>query len=261
MKLDQDWHIHTHRSKCGKPDNTVAAIVQVLDASGIRCAGLSDHIDERTERDWFAGVAAGNRADLAGLQSRPKILVGTEATMLSPARCALDADLADELDFVIVACNHYHLDIVENPDAATPQAYADHYLDMVQGAIDLGFADIIAHPFLHNKLGLAAGLDALERYDETRLQAVLRAAADAATAFEINPRQVQHAIPWYRNLVLEARRCGARFTLGSDAHTLADLGYRPVGDAMAPEVVCEAIGLTQADLKIFPENGGGEGTS
>ena len=249
MELKQDWHIHTFRSKCGKSDNTVHAIVAALDHVGMRFAGISDHINARDERGWFEAVIESNRADLAALEPRCRMLVGTEATMLRPSLCALDADLAAELDFVIVACNHYHLDGVEKPAALTPQAYADHYLDMVLGAVELGFATTIAHPFLHSKLGLESGLETLQSYDEAKLSEVLRAAAKAEVAFEINPRQVQHAVEWRRELVSEGRRQGVKFTLGSDAHTLSDVGYRRVDGQTDPTIACKAIGLREDDLK------------
>ena len=249
MKLEQDWHIHTFRSKCGKPDNTVPSIVAKLDEAGMRLAGLADHINLPGERDWFTRVVAENRADLDALEPQCKVLVGAEATMLSPFLCALDADLAPSLDFVLIACNHYHLEAVENPPRRTPRAYADHYLDMLEGAIGLGFADAIAHPFLHTKLDAATAADTLRCYNETRLSGILHAAAQAGVAFEINPRQVCQAVEWHRDLVIEARRHGARFTLGSDSHTLSGIGYGPMGSGHLPSALCDTIGLTNADLK------------
>lgn len=252
MELSQDWHIHTFRSNCAKPDSTVPAIVAKIDEAGLRLAGLADHIDSRQQRAWFETVVTANRKDLASLRPRCRVLIGAEATMLDPGRCALDADLAAELDFVIVACNHYHLEAVEKPASRSPRAYADHYLDMVLGAAESGFATSVSHPFYHAKLGPELALETLQSYDSGRLTEVLRAAAQAGMAFEINPQYLVHARPWYRGLVEEARRHGTKFTLGSDAHTPSDLGYGPLPDGADCGALCDAIGLTEADLR-WPE--------
>lgn len=249
MKLEQDWHVHTHRSLCGKPENTVSAITQTLDAHDMRLAGLSDHVDTPEQRGWFAQVVLDNRMDLEGLSPTCRIMIGTEASMLSPNRCALDAAMASELDFVMVACNHYHLDVVENPSQEDPAAYAAHHLEMLEGAASLGFVDTVAHPFLISKLGPETALEVLEHYDQTRLGDVLSAAAQADMAFEINPYACRHAIPWFRDLVAEARRRGAQFTLGSDSHTLGNIGFVPDGADLSPVEVCDAIGLAERDLK------------
>jgi len=168
--------------------------------------------------------------------------------MLSPSACALDADLATELDFVLVACNHYHLDVVENPRLETPESYAAHYLNMVCGAIELGFVDSITHPFIHDKLGPDAAMAVLKRYNAARLSEVFSRAAEAGVAFELNPYKVGRAVEWFRDLIQEGRRQGVRFTLGSDAHDIGMVGY-PKVDGLVPEDICNALGLEQGDLK------------
>ncbi|MBN2311149.1 MAG: hypothetical protein JXR94_19385 [Candidatus Hydrogenedentes bacterium] len=249
MELTQDWHIHTHRSKCGQPDNTVAAIVRKLDArGGLQFAGISDHINVPEEGEWFIDVIAQNRRDLEALTPACRVLIGTEATMLDPATCALDAELAAGLDFVLVACNHYHLDVVENPAEETSASYADHYLDMVAGALELGFVDAVTHPFLHDKLGPATAPDILAHYDEGRLADLLREAARRGVAFELNPYRVRYAMDWFRELVQEGRRQGTQFALGSDAHNLAAVAY-PVEGGCVPETLFDALGLKASDLK------------
>ena len=248
MVLEQDWHIHTFRSLCAKPDSTVPSLVEKLDQLGMRLGGISDHIDRQDQRDWFINNIKGNREDLATLEPRCRILVGTEATMINPSTCALDADLAAELDFVIVACNHYHLEHVENPTAGTPQAYADHYLDMLLGAAELGFATTISHPFVHGKLGRETAISTLAHYDEGKLRTVLQVAAKAGMAFEINPGYPPMHPEWFRDLIQEARLQGARFTLGSDAHSPRELGYGAFEDGSEPAAICDEIGLKPEDL-------------
>ena len=249
MNLTQDWHIHTFRSNCGKPENTIQAIAEALDRAGMIMAGISDHIDIPEQRDRLVQIVKENRADVQGTSSACRIYVGTEATMLAPKRCALDSDCAAGLDFVIAACNHYHLKEVENPSPGTPEAYARHHLDMIAGAIELGFVRTIAHPFLLSKLGPDRGLEVLSHYPEGGLSEVLKAASERGVTLEINPRLVAQALPWFRDLVQEAKRHGTRFTLGSDSHSLATLGYARIGDGPDPGAVCDEIRLLETDLE------------
>lgn len=252
MVLRQDWHIHTHRSLCGKAENTVEAIVAELDRKDMVMAGLADHIDIPQQRDWFISVLRGNRLDLDSVTSRCRVFVGAEVTMLSPTKCALHRELAAELDFVLVACNHYHLEDVEKPRRQTPKAFAHHYLDMVLGATQLGFASSVSHPFFHSNLGPEKASATLKHYDENRLADVLSEAAKADMAFEINPFRARFAAEWFRDFVLEARRFGVKFTLGSDAHTLPPIGFGDGNSADMAVALCQRIGLTAADLKWLP---------
>ncbi|MCP4639087.1 MAG: hypothetical protein GY851_01565 [bacterium] len=249
MLLTQDWHIHTHRSLCAKSENTVPAIAGVLDRGGLTLAGLSDHIDAPEQSDRFRGVIEANRADRDSVSCQCRLMIGAEATMLSPTRCALDAATAASLDFTIVACNHYHLDVVENPASRSPEAYAHHHLDMLLGAAEWGHAATVAHPFQLVKSEPELAAATLAAYPESRLAEVLKAGAAADMAFELNPHYIQSALSWFRELVQEARRHGAKFTLGSDSHTLASLGFNGVDGDPSPVSIIESIGLQPTDLK------------
>lgn len=250
MELLQDWQIHTTRSKCAKPENTIAAICATLDARGMTMAGLSDHIDAPDDQARFAEIIRANRKDIADANPDCRVYVGAEASMLRPSQCALHADTAEQLDYVLVACNHYHLaGLVEAPASFKPESFASHFCDMVLGAADLGYADSVPHPFLNLKCGPELAFATLRCYTETRLAEVLARAAAADLAFEINPYHAGQAVEWFRDLVLEARRHGVKFTLGSDSHTLAFIGYPGAGNGIDPRTVCQEIGLRETDLK------------
>ncbi|MCL4215647.1 MAG: hypothetical protein KJ052_01360 [Candidatus Hydrogenedentes bacterium] len=248
MELRQDWHIHTTRSPCALAENTIPNILARLHEHGIVAGGLTDHVDAPRQQDRFAKVAREHRDTIRANNGACALLVGVEATMIDPATCAVGPQLARILDYVVVACNHYHLDIVERPADTTPAAYADHYLDMILGACALGYADVIAHPFLNMKCGAPFADATLACYDEAKLLQVLDAAARAGVAIELNPYSVRRAIEWFRDLVQEGRIKGCRFALGSDSHDLVRLGYLPYGDDLSPRETCHAIGLLEDDL-------------
>jgi len=248
MKLNQDLHIHTWCSPCGQPENTLEGIAGALDRAGMIVAGLADHIDLPSRRAWLREVAANHRRGLAGIRSFCHIYVGAEVTMLSPTRCAIDAELAAELDYVLISCNHYHLEAVERPRFRNALAYGDHALHMMQGALATGFASAIAHPFLNLYADRDLAFETLASYNLGKLSGLLREAAHRNTAFEINPYIVRHAIEWFRDFVSEARRFGVKFVLGSDAHNLEKVGFGAPCNGLTPEKTCQAIGLRPDDL-------------
>jgi histidinol phosphatase-like PHP family hydrolase len=256
-RIRQDWHVHTHQ-RGGKPDAIIKDIIATNEAYGLDLMGISEHIDRIDERPDFAEVAAGNHREAKAVQTKMTVMVGTESTMINPATCAVGDEIPAQLDYVMVSCNHYHLKHVENPKPGTPEAYADHYLDMLLGAASLGYVDTIGHPFFHTKLGKTLGMEGLhaviKAYNEERLTEVLKAAAKADMAFEINPRHADHALEWFRDLVQEARRHGTKFTLGTDAHQLSSLGY-PGGNGRTCVQILQDLTITDADLKWTPKKG------
>ena len=256
-KIRQDWHMHTHQAG-GKPDAIVKDMIATNEAYGLDLMGISEHIDRIDQRDGFKIKAATNRKEARAVKTKMKVMIGTESTMINPSLCAVGKEIAASLDYVMVSCNHYHLKHVENPDPGTPQAYADHYLEMLLGATELGYADTIGHPFFHNKLAKKLGMETLPKilkaYNEEKLANVLNKAARANMAFEINPHHADQALEWFRELVQEARRHGTKFTLGTDAHAIASLGYPARPERTCLDILRD-LTITDDDLKWAPMRG------
>ena len=254
IRIRQDWHMHTHQHG-GKPDAVVRAMIAVNENYGLDLMGISEHIDRVDQREQFKEYIATNRAEAKAVNTPMSVLIGTESTMIDPKTCAVGEEIAAELDYALVSCNHYHLNHVENPKPGTPEAYADHYLDMLMGAAELGYADTIGHPFYHAKLTKELGEEKLQAvlkaYNEDRLVEVLRTAARADMAFEINPHHADNALEWFRDLIHEARRHGTKFTLATDAHDLASLGF-PARNGRTCEEILNALTITNEDLKWVP---------
>ncbi len=250
-RIRQDWHMHTWRAG-GKADAVVKDIIATNDRYGLDLMGISEHIDRIDQRAEFEGKFKANRAEAQAVETDMTVMIGTESTMIDPATCAVGDEIAAQLDYVLVSCNHYHLSHVENPEPGTPEAYANHYLDMLMGAASLGYADTIGHPFFHAKLRKKLGDEGLrailKAYNEERLVEVLKAATKADMAFEINPRHADSALEWFRELVQEARRHGTKFTLGTDAHEIASLGYPSAGERTCEQILAD-LAITDDDLK------------
>ena len=259
QSIRQDWHMHTYRNG-GKPDAIIADMIKTNEKYGLDLMGISEHIDRIDERPKFEKIVKANLREATAVHTKMRVMVGTESTMINPKLCAVGDEIPKLLDYVMVSCNHYHLKHVENPNPGTPQAYADHYLDMLMGAAELGYVDTIGHPFLHYKLRKKLGQEAifkiLPAYNEKRLVEVLKKAAEVNMAFEINPRGADQALEWFRNLVQEARLHGTKFTLGTDAHTISSLGYPDQQGRTCLDIIND-LTLTDKDLKWEPIKGFG----
>lgn len=255
-RIRQDWHMHTWRAG-GKDDMIVADMIKTNAAYGLDLMGISEHIDRLDEREEFQEKVAANRSEAeAASPGGMKVMIGTESTMINPRLCAVGDEIAAMLDYRLVSCNHYHLKHVENPAPATPENYAAHYLDMLWGAAELGYADTIGHPFYHQKLNKIFDHDGLmailKAYDTERLTAVLKRSAEVNMAYEINPRHADRALEWFRDLIQEGRRHGVKFTLGTDAHAIPSLGYPDNDSGRTCADVITDLGLTDEDLKWAP---------
>lgn len=255
-RIRQDWHMHTWRAG-GKDDMIVADMIKTNAEYGLDLMGISEHIDRLDEREEFQEKVAANRSEAgAASPGAMKVMIGTESTMINPKLCAVGEEIAAMLDYRLVSCNHYHLRHVENPAPATPENYAAHYLDMLWGAAELGYADTIGHPFYHQKLNKIFDHDGLmailKAYDTERLTDVLKKSAEVNMAYEINPRHADRALEWFRDLIQEGRRHGVKFTLGTDAHAIPSLGYPDNDSGRTCADVVTDLGLTDDDLKWAP---------
>ena len=257
QSIKQDWHMHTYRAG-GKPDMIVSDIIRTNEEYGLELMGISEHVDRVDQRPKFIEKVKANRSEASEIQTKMKVMIGTESSMINPNLCAVGNEIPDFLDYVLVSCNHYHLKHVENPNSKTAQAYADHYLDMLMGATELGYVDTIGHPFLHHKLKGKLGeeklLQILKSYNEERLISVLKKSAEVNMAYEINPRHVDQELEWFRDLIQEARLHGTKFTLGTDAHAISSLGYPDQPGRTCLDIIND-LTLTNKDLKWRPIKG------
>jgi len=240
LKLDFNLHVHTWRSSCASPEMTLEMIERTAAPTGLRWIGLSDHIDRHEDN----AKPEENRRDLSQRSWEVEFLVGCEATVISPNRMAVTDPVAEELDYVMVSANHYHLSDVENPDPRTPRGYAEHYLEMIEGVLDWGLADIVAHPFLHSKIRRWMDpLKVLPHYDWDRMESLMEESARKGLAFEIKPSYPTADPPFFGRLADLCREKGVKFSLGGDSHRPSEIAYP---DGFSEEL--ERVGIGEGDL-------------
>ncbi len=236
-----DFHIHTFLSDCGEPEATFEAVVVAAQAAELEAIGISDHIylPRHRERPTIARQALPR--EINGL----RIYVGCEADMQSPTRAAIEAEFAATLDYVLISTSHLFDPGVERNFVNQPKSMASYMLDLMEGAIGLGFCDIIPHPLHVPACGMAFS-QFVRAVDETRLRSVAQAAAAAGVAFECNPRFLREdgeAATWLWQLFLE---CGCTLAINSDSHHPAHIACR--GPKFATEEELRAVGISEEHL-------------
>ncbi len=252
-RYEYDYHVHTCYSACGKEDATPAAVLQRAAECGLKAIGFSDHcwsdedlgLVERLRGDLLAAGYGPWHAPGSN-QAPIRYYLGVEAQMNAPDKPTIGALAARQLDFVLMATNHYNLEVVEKPSECTPKAFAWHSLAMIEGAIGLGYVDVIAHPFTPLGERPFTPADIFGQIPEGRLLDCLDMAGKSGVGFELNPAMLQHHWDF---LSVCYRMCldrGVRISLGSDSHSLTTLGYNAAH--YPPPALCGDVGLREQHL-------------
>jgi histidinol phosphatase-like PHP family hydrolase len=248
-----DYHVHTHYSACGKEDAIPAAILQRAQECGLKEIGFTDHcwsdpdlaFVERLRGD-LQTAGYGDWHAATSPQAPLRYYLGVEAQMNAPDKPTISAAGASQLDFVLMAPNHYHLEVVQNPHECTPQAFALYSLAMFEGAIAIGYVDVIAHPFTPLGQRPFTHKDLFDAMPEGRLLDCLSLAAKAGVAFELNPATLPRLGDFLRPLYQMCLDQGVRISLGSDSHSLATLCY-PAPNC-PPASILEELGIVEDRL-------------
>lgn len=228
--MDQDYHIHTHYSNCGREENTAEAILGKMSTLGFRVAGFSDHLHPITHSSIFPRL----RADVARIETDLTVLFGTEACVLNPDEIVIPEDWVERFDYVILAPTHYHLEWVASPFFDTPRRAAEFVLAMHRRAVSTPFADIIAHPFANTKR-LGDERAVLEAIRDDEIEEVVDRAYENGIAFEfrLENRQDGPLADLLIRLYARCKRSGVKVSPGSDAHQLERVGRtQTLGEAL-----------------------------
>ena len=261
MIIQQDLHLHTHLSLCASPDSSVAKFATAATELGLTAIGISNHYREAGIpggdpfyeiqnfdhiSSEFAEIAAQNTPQL-------RILRGAEVEY-SPeiGDAAISPEHASKLDYVLFTNSHTHLTM--------PKAYYDDrrkhahfmlnaYLDMLNGQV----ADkitAVAHPFA----AVCCPYDRdslLPLISDHEYMQCFRQSAEHDIALEINTDlwSGYKTLPklWNSEMMRIfklARRCGCRFTFGSDAHRSSSCSSIRVG-----YLVAAMLELSEQDIK------------
>jgi histidinol phosphatase-like PHP family hydrolase len=250
--------VHTYLSTCcmAKEQQRPAEILSLAEEMGVRTIGFSDHLWANPDippSDWYRPQGKGQisklRADLDGVSTGIRVLVGCEADMIAPGKFGITREFAEELDFVLLSCSHFHMKgSVAQPASTAPRDVARHMLEFFRSGVSSGLATSIAHPLL--PCGFYDKFDeAVETISDTEFLDAFGLARDHGVAIEITTAflpafsQSQFSIDTPARFLSIARKAGCKFTFGSDAHS-------PERQERLPELIAiiEAVGVEENDI-------------
>ncbi len=171
------------------------------------------------------------KEDLAHLdQGSLRVFLGVEADLPAPGKETITRQEIEDLDldFVILAPNHFHIDFYSRPSPLTPENARDAWLAGLHAAIDSGLADIIPHPIinLHNALGDMNRV--LEVTSDAQILEFCEHAREKDIALDVNPRLFTEKEWWKPELQFRfyrlCRKAGVNLSPCSDSHQLSEIG-------------------------------------
>ncbi len=201
----------------------IPAIVDQCFDRAIRYLGITDHIHPHTD----PRILRDTRLEVARVQGAVEVFLGCEAEVMDVGRHTATDEMVRELDFICVSANHFHLPWIAQPEGESLDAVARHFLRTFSYACSLEFADVIAHPLVVFPGTFdPACLDLLR--DDDLMEAIKHAKTNHI-AVEISPRalmrdQIDFRLRFYRL----CREAGLRFSVGTDAHSLENVGRTQV---------------------------------
>jgi len=239
--IRSDFHVHTTYSDCAAPAAAPEAMVQAAQEAGLEAIGITDHIVSPTNFDRPWRVRQELPAEVGGL----RVYVGCEAEMQGPDKPSISRELAAGLDFTVFAASHLHNIGPEVLYGLKPPEMAAFMIELMEGAIETGYADIIAHPF-HAPLSPHPFAEVVGAVKRDALLRTAEAAARSGVAIECNPRflvEAPDAAEWLFSVLLEG---GCKLAIGSDAHHPDDIGCR--GPGYGTEEELREIGISEECL-------------
>ncbi len=231
-----DLHTHTEYSVDADPHQTPAQKAQAALDAGIGILGITDHLDYfRTHgpgenRDPSGGVRAAQAAKRA-FEGQIEVLTGIEIGQIHVDPAADEFVRAHELDMVIGSLHVMPNDIdvyFQHFSELDCDAFLHEYFDEVLAMEAHGGFDVLAH--IDYPLRVMKHGDYVPSFDHymDRVEQVLRACIDRGYAFELNAAGLggwQKCVGPPQNILYEYKRMGGeRISIGSDSHSLANVG-------------------------------------
>jgi len=232
--LENDFHIHTYLSPCAKDklNSQPSRIISRAKTLGIKTIGFTDHFYQYpfqappafSNNNW--SIIEQLRNDISAIQTDVRVLVGCEADQVTLDTLSIEPALAQRLDYVIISASHFHLSTSQKPENLEPRTVAEHYLKFIRKSLEANFGFIIAHPFYTPGNTLGKPESYMNEIQDNELFEISELARDKRIAFEVNghiDREPGYLLAVTRFFQI-SQKAGVKFTFGSDAHHMNDIG-------------------------------------
>jgi putative hydrolase len=206
LKKDHDYHIHSNYNDHSASDLTIQNIIACAEKIGLRAIAITEHV--RRTSDWIPRYLDEIRAETAAAASRNKLKVipGFEAKILKDG--SIDCCEEYSKDHFIVASFH--------------STFGDKraWIEALNSAVRNPDVDVIGH------LAPEPGYD----LNDDELSELGSLISSNRKIIEINAKYHRPPPKW----ILKFKENDVRFHLGSDAHSLQEIGnFSMISDLIA----------------------------
>ena len=224
-------HIHTHFSRCAKPEMIVADIVKAADAAGLEIIALTDH-DYPNKKNAVAS-AARNTGELEKVEHNVKVLVGSELSAYGVGKFTNDIACDETLDYRLYTTNHFHQDYWKHPEVKTPRAYAEFMLAIMNSVLDMRKADCFAHPFMAGYIHAFDDPHEVTRaFTDNDIGDILTKANSSAPRGSLTSAPLLATPSSTTAISKSAKEVGVTFNIGTDAHLLRNIDTHQFTDML-----------------------------
>lgn len=259
--VDHDLHIHTHLSLCsGDATQTPDRILEYAKRHGMRQICVTDHFWDETvpgASPWYQkqGLAHISAALPLPQAEGVEFLFGCETDLDQYMTLGVSRENMDKFDFIIIPTTHLHMRGFTIKRGATLEERAEAYVDKLDAVLnmDLPFHKVgIAHltcPLIANE-NKGDHLKVLSMISDETFERLFKKAAEVGVGIELN-FNIKGYGETSREMVLRpyriAKKCGCKFYLGGDAHTVN--GLEPTFTHFEP--IIDALELEESDKFIL----------
>jgi putative hydrolase len=206
LDKDQDYHVHCNYNDHSASDLSVKNIIAQADKIGLKVIALTEHV--RRASDWIPRYLAEIRAETAAAasSSKLKVISGFEAKILKDGRI----DCCEEYSRAHFIVASFHT------------IYGDKriWIDALKSAIQNPDVDVIGHLAPEPTFDL----------NEEELSELASLIFSNHKIIELNAKYHRPSIRW----LTKFKEQNVRFHLGSDAHSLQEIGnFSKISDLIA----------------------------
>ena len=232
----RNFHIHTSPlSHCARKEMLPQAVISEAKKAGLKEIAITNHI-QAYEEEKFLSSAAALADETTAYTDGIKVYIGAEFSAFAPGEYNFRDGECPERYFRMYSHNHYANDCWTQPQDRSALGYKRHCDEILSALIRSGKADALAHPFFDRYIvrefeeyGFHFG-SVTDLWTDNELGDYFTLANAFGTAWELNIRLLPDYPAFARRYFNIGREAGAVFFIGSDAHTLEDIGTAPHKD-------------------------------
>jgi putative hydrolase len=192
MNLKEDYHIHTNYNDHSAPNLTVKNIIKEAERKGLELIALTEHVRKTSE--WIPQYL--NEISEYKRKSKLKVVTGFEAKIISDGNIDCRDDIAR--DYFIIASFH------------TKYYEKSIWINDLKKAIENKYINVIGHLAPESSF----------HFDTKEIVEFGKLIKKNKKIVEINAKYRRPPENWIKAFI----KMGVKFHLGSDAHSLDEIG-------------------------------------